>query len=241
MVLGWVCQFAYERKATHVIPCFDTGKSFRYKIYKAYKGNRPKIEEGDSSPSEYLLTTMSVLQATGLTPLCKKTFEADDLLATIAASADADVLVEIVTQDKDNFQCISKYCKQIRPGVMGRPDVVWDLKMLLKETGFTPKQFLDYQTLIGDKSTDNIPSILTPAKAKKIVLENGSLVKYLNQDQEFSRANEKDLLRNRKLVRLVKNCVEIDLEKYDVRLVRKGLSHKSKFYQQLTQTKKTLF
>ena len=235
MVFGWVCRFAVTREATHLVPCFDTGRSFRHGFYDEYKSDR-----GISLVNEYVPQVLELFQQAGFGALRKDTFEADDLLATLSALGSPTVAVEMATPDKDNFQCIHDHCLQLRPGVSGKEDVVWDVKKLHQEFGFTPAQFLDYQTLLGD-ATDTIPKILTPAKAKKAVLEFGSLKKYMEKNPDFTEEHGEALQRNRKLVKLVKDACEVDLTRFAVTRVKKGLKHKSQWYQELVNGKRSLF
>lgn len=223
MTFGWVCQYALQYQATHIIPCFDTGKSFRHDVYPGYKAARNKnVAPGAPRPSDYVDSTVAFLRKAGFDVLLGNGFEADDLLKTVGELADSKIKTILVTPDKDNLQGISENCVQVRPGVAGNPDVVWDLKRLLTETGFTPRQYRDHQILIGD-DTDCIPKILTPAKAKKIILEHGSLGKFFStkEGEKFYWDNRSALVRNRQLVSLLNECCTVDLSRHAVEKIRR--------------------
>lgn len=242
MVFGWICRFAVTRRATHIVACFDSGRSFRHDIYDGYKANR-----GESSPiKEYTPVLSSMLAKANIGAIYGDTFEADDLLATIGnfptlRQAGLDCKVELVTPDKDNLQCITEFCQVLRPGVSGKPDVLWGLDKLASEMyGLLPRQYLDLQTLFGDK-TDCIPQLMTPAKASRIIKEHGSLMAYLKADEAFASKNAEALNRNRKLVKLLKGCVDFEPEHFQVAKIKSGLDFKSDWYSQLTSSKKSLF
>jgi DNA polymerase I len=245
MVFNWICRFAVERKATHLVACFDSGRSFRHDIYDQYKSNR-----GEDSPvSAYRPALEALLTKANIGFILGGVHEADDLLATIGHSAlmisifGHDVKAELVTPDKDNLQCITQSCRVLRPGVSGNPDVLWDLAKLASEVhGFLPRQYLDWQTLIGD-GVDTIPQIVTPGKAAKLILKHGSLKQYLESEESSNlvATYEKEIRRNRKLVKLLTNCFEFDPELYKVSEVKPGLDFRSEWYAHLTTKRKSLF
>ena len=242
MVFGWVCRYAFERKATHLVVCFDSGRSFRHDIYDGYKANR----EGGSPVHEYEKPLQGILRKANIGFVLGEANEADDLLATIGHSVlmtaifGNDISVELVTPDKDNLQCITKVCHVLRPGVSGNPDVLWDFDKLKSETGLSPSQQLDLQTLTGD-ATDAIPQIMSEGKAKKLILKHGTLKAYLNSDMEFTEAHEVELRRNRKLVKLLTECFDFEPDLYKVSSIIPNLDLKSTYYHELTAKRKSLF
>ena len=146
-------------------------------------------------------------------------YEADDVLATAGHQGEKyfkEVLLG--TPDKDNLQCITEKCKILKIGVSKNPDKIIGLPELYADHGFTPAQFLDFQTLIGDK-TDNVVGVTTPAPAKKMILEYGSLKEWLMRNPDYVEENGKVLMRTRKLVKLVKDCFELDPDRYSVTLL----------------------
>lgn len=236
MVFGWVCKYILEHRASHVLVAFDTAKTFRHKLYAQYKGTRPVKEPGVTAPSDLINPVVKYLQSFGIHCELGGDHEADDVLHTIGC-AGVEYFDEVLlgTRDKDNLQGISERCNVIRLGVSGQPDVRVDLHRLQEEYGFTPAQYLDYQTLLGDK-VDNIPVIFTPAKAKKIVLAYGSLKEWLKRNPDFVEANWDALTLNRKLVKLVPDCFELEPDKYAITLLDKKRNDcRSKSYNDLRQ------
>lgn len=217
MIVNWICTYVMQTRSTHMAVCFDTGKSFRYDLFKDYKANRHKLEAGEEPPTsdagdyyDELRTTLDILRIPVVT---KRGMEADDLLATIGACADNSVLV---SKDKDQLQCLTGDCSILQPGVMGNPDVFIDLKSFKAGWGMTPAQFLDVQTLMGD-ATDNIPALLTPAVAKRLVLKYGSIKAWMNSGKEPPTQNfVKKMVLNRKLVKMLTGCFDFDMDKFKI-------------------------
>ena len=94
------------------------------------------------------------------------------------------------------------------PPMNKKEAVLVDSKKVQKIWGVEPKQMVDLQTLIGD-SIDSIPHVLTENKARKLLAQHGSLKKYFatKEGLQFWNENQAELVRNRSLVRLAKDCV----------------------------------
>jgi 5'-3' exonuclease len=239
MVLGWVCQYIVETKATHVLVAFDSGRSFRHDILDTYKGNRPVKQPGEVGPSDYLLPVSRYLESLGFYCEFGECFEADDLLHTGSVQwqhhTRGKSKVILATPDKDNHQGLSKVCHILKPGSKAKGgNVLFTAADLLRTTGFTPQQYLDYQTLIGD-GTDNIPKIMTPAVAKGIILRYKTLKAYLEKNRIWANENARELNRNRRLVKLLDNCFELQPNLYSVDRIKKNRQNiKSAYYKQLS-------
>lgn len=229
--------------------CFDTGKSFRYGLFKDYKANRHKgvevtyddAEAGAPSgeASDYFDELVSTLQMLNIPVVVKPTLEADDLLATIGFQAPRSVLV---SKDKDQLQGITANCSILQPGVQGNPDVLVDLQSFKAGWNMTPAQFLDVQTLMGDK-TDNIPQLVTPAVAKKRILKYGSIKGWLASGEEPPDQTLLDALKlNRKLVRMLTDCFEFDMALFKIPKAPKKPTKISKYMELVNSVgKKSLF
>ena len=246
LILGWVCQYVLEQKASHTLVAFDTGRSFRHDIIENYKGTRVKSEDGTGA-GDVFEVTVDYLQSLGIHCEFSGTNEADDVLNTVGYQWPRyhGKRAVLGTKDKDNLQGITEdgSCVVLKPGTLAQGNKLITAQVLFDQTGFTPKQHLDYQTLIGDK-IDNIPAIITPAKAKKMILEFGSLKEYMVNNAAWSSENAVALNRNRKAVKLLTDCFELTPEKYAISRLKKGRSDvKSTFYKQLSETssKRRLF
>ena len=242
MILGWLCQYVLEEKATHVIAAFDSGRSFRHDLIKAYKGTRTKRGPNEAGPDDTFDVTVKYLQSLGIHCEFGGRAEADDVLATVGYQWPKLIkkgIAILATKDKDNLQGITDSCYVLKPGTLAQGNKIVTAKELLADTGLSPAQYLDYQTLIGD-SIDNIPKILSPAKAKKLILEAGSLKAYMKQDFKFANENAAALNTNRRLVKLLTNCFELTPDSYKVSNMRLNVpSVKSTFYKKLSEDRST--
>jgi len=163
-----------EERPTHVVVAMDPpGGSFRQTMFPAYKANRDKQPEDLTAQ----LPLVAELCASFRVPvLAVPGFEADDVIATLVATAPADASVCVVSTDKDLMQLV-------RPGVelldtmKGRRI---DAEAVQERFGVPPSQLLDLRALVGDPS-DNIPGVkgIGEKGAAKLILEFGDLDRLL--------------------------------------------------------------
>lgn len=146
-----------EEKPTHMLVAFDAGNTtFRHKEYKEYKGTREK------TPGELagqLSLIKELLDAFQIRYYETPSYEADDIIGTLAKLAEAQELETLVVSgDKDLFQLVSDQVHVImtRKGVTDTDR--YDPAKLKERYGLTPKQIIDLKGLMGDPS-DNIPGI----------------------------------------------------------------------------------
>ena len=223
--LGLVCKEAAESKANKLIVAFDGANVFRYKFMESYKSSRHKEEHvhnkdgmiADNSPYEYLAQVQLLLQEAGIPSVQLDKYEADDVLASVAA---ANANVVLLTGDKDMYQTlrpgITMYNGAYRSKGIPKPRLIKheDVKAIF---GVQPDQCIDYQTLTGD-GIDDIPRLVTKAKALKGLALHGNLKSWLANDAEFAasmRSVKHELNLNRKMVRLVNDLnVEVPAIKW---------------------------
>jgi len=162
--------------ASHVVAAFDEPSNFRKELCPTYKANRSH----DPRIGDYLAATFQRSAAIA-TPVAVAGFEADDLLATLAAiGARRAEKVVLASPDKDLRQCL-------RPGLVtqlkklqrrgGRSVPTWYCAATLqKEHGLLPYQWPDFQALVGDQG-DNITGCLGigPKTAAALLTDLGTL------------------------------------------------------------------
>jgi DNA polymerase-1 len=204
-----------DEKPTRVAVAFDRSEpTFRHEKYVEYKAGRTK------APDEFrgqISLIFEVLDALGIRHLSAPGYEADDIIATLAAQAEQagdDVLV--VTGDRDTFQLISD-----RVTVLYNSRGVSDMRRydpasLHEKYGLTPAQYPDFAALRGDPS-DNLPSIpgVGEKTATKWITEFGSLENLVNRVDEVKgkagdalRAHLGSVLNNRELTTLLRDLPE---------------------------------
>ena len=122
-------------------------------------------------------------------------WEADDVIATLAAQADAGgVKTCVVSTDRDAFQLVSEnVCLMMTP--RGVADVhVYTPERVFARYGVTPEQVPDFIGLKGDTS-DNIPGVpgIGDKTAGQLVAQYGSLEAVLEHVDDLSPARSKAL------------------------------------------------
>ena len=151
--------------------CFDTpGGTFRDKMYDKYKATRKEI---DGDLIAQLGRAKPLAEAMGFCCIEKPGYEADDIMATMAANAVAEGWdAVLVTGDKDALQLV-------RPGVRvfnASKDAFMDEPQIVEKFGIGPAQVRDYLAIVGD-SSDNVPGLkgVGPVGAVKLIKAYGGL------------------------------------------------------------------
>jgi DNA polymerase-1 len=198
-----------DEKPTHVAVAFDRGEpTFRHEQWVEYKANRRETPEDFRSQ---LSLIFEVLDALGIRRLSAPGYEADDLIATLAAQAAAEGMgVLIVTGDRDVLQLVSDQVTVL----MTRRGIT-EMTRFTPETvrekyGLSPSQYPDFAALRGDPS-DNLPGIpgVGEKTATKWIAEFGSLQALVDRVDEVKgkagdalREHLASVLRNRQLTEL---------------------------------------
>lgn len=135
---------------------FDsTTTTFRHEMYKEYKATRQKTPEDLHAQIPMI---ENILDALGVKVLRKDGFEADDVIATIAAECEKKQRkCGILSADKDLMQLVTKNTVLFKPGKTGGWDEV-DENGVREEWGVLPEKMLDILSLVGD-TADNVPGV----------------------------------------------------------------------------------
>lgn len=167
-------------KPDSIAVAFDVGRqTFRVDKYEEYKANRESMPDA-------LRTQLSLivegLQAFDIPIYTKEGFEADDVIGTITAKAEAlGHKTYILTGDQDSFQLIDRQglTKVLIPskGVL----TTYDWNKVHEKLGVWPNQIIDYKGLRGDTS-DNIPGVkgIGEKTAQKLLTRYSCLEDVLN-------------------------------------------------------------
>lgn len=129
------------------------GRTFRNDLYAEYKAHR-------EAPPEDLIKQLPVaidwIEQMGFANLSREGFEADDVIATVTKFArEQDIKVRIVSHDKDLYQLIDDGVVVMYDSVK-RKEV--DEQACMEKFGVNPKDFINFQALVGD-SSDNVPGV----------------------------------------------------------------------------------
>ncbi|MBR3323126.1 DNA polymerase I [Candidatus Saccharibacteria bacterium] len=146
----------------------------RREIYADYKANRKPAPDDFYAQIPFL---MELLEAFHIPLYEFDDYEADDIIGTLARSADAqNVRVEIISGDLDMLQIVDNdiHMYQLKRGFS---DVQkFDIAAVEAKYGLKKDQFLDLKSLKGD-SSDNIPGVpgIGEKGAVKLLQEYGTL------------------------------------------------------------------
>lgn len=200
------------RKPTHLAVALDgQGPVFRKKIYPQYKANRkPK----DPRLVTQLSMLPEILGKLNIKCLSAPEYEADDVIGTLAASAeDEGFKVIILSGDGDLIQLVSENITLLlsKKGVSELLDCTPETAEYL--TGLMPTQVTSYKALAGD-SSDNIPgaSGIGKVTAKQLLVSYGFVENILNivgsipgKTGEKLRASVNEIRLSRELATIVRN------------------------------------
>lgn len=148
-----------DQKPEAVCVAFDLkAPTFRHMRYEGYKAQRKAMPEELAVQMPIL---KQVLDAMGVLRLELESFEADDLLGTVAAKCcDSGWECRIVTGDKDSFQLISDttHVCHVKSRMGQATTTEYTPELFFDEYGFEPRSIIDLKALMGDAS-DNIPGV----------------------------------------------------------------------------------
>ncbi len=175
----------------YIIFAIDTkGDTFRNEIDPNYKAHR-------KAPPEELTMQLPIaiewIDKMGYKTLGMSGFEADDMIASVVKQAkEKGYNVRVVSHDKDLYQLIDDGKVVVVDAVKNK---VMDEEACLDKYGVTPKQFIDYQSILGD-SADNVPGVKGIGKvgAEKLLKEYGDLDSIYENLATIKGANQKKLI-----------------------------------------------
>ncbi len=175
-----------------VAVAWDTRATHRKELDPEYKVDRRPMPD---LLSEQFPHFRPIVEAFGYRNLEFEGWEADDVIATLAARADeAGVKTTVVSTDRDAFQLVSE-----NVSLMMTPRGVADVHVYTPERvfaryGVTPEQVPDFIGLKGDTS-DNIPGVpgIGDKTAGQLVAQYGSLEGVLEHVGDLSPARGRAL------------------------------------------------
>ena len=163
-----------EESPGYLVIAFDLkAPTFRHKMYDRYKGTRKPM------PEELREQVPILKDLLGKMNICiaeKEGFEADDILGTLAKSAESQGFeVALVSGDRDLLQIATEHIKiRIPKTKAGKTEIEdYHTRDVLEKYSLEPLQIIELKALMGD-SSDNIPGV--PKIGEKTATE--LLVKY---------------------------------------------------------------
>lgn len=205
--INFISTLQKQHDSDYIVFAIDTkGNSFRNDIDPNYKAHR-------TAPPEELIMQLPIaiewIDKMGYKTLGHVGFEADDVIATVVRFAKNNGYnVRVVSHDKDLFQLIDDGKVVLVDAIKKQ---VMDEDGCFIKYGITPKQFIDYQAILGD-SADNIPGVKGIGKvgAQKLLSEYGSLDNiYANIDTVKPAGIQKKLIESKESAYMSKELVTL--------------------------------
>ncbi|MBK8460334.1 MAG: DNA polymerase I [Micropruina sp.] len=199
-----------DEQPTHLAVAFDVSRvTFRSAAYADYKANRA------TSPAEFtgqVALIKEVLDALNVVHVEVDGFEADDIIATLAAQAAAQGhKVLICTGDRDTLQLVTDEVTVLYPR-KGVSDMARMTPAAVQEKYFvSPARYPELAALVGETS-DNLPGVpgVGPKTAAKWIELYDGLENVIRRAEEIKgkvgdsfRAHLADVTRNRELNALI--------------------------------------
>lgn len=197
-----------DRSPEYIGIFFDSkGPTFRHKIYKEYKANRPPMPEDLSIQIPYI---KKVTQGFNLPIIEMSGFEADDLIGTCAHIAEeSGFSVVMVTGDKDFMQLVTE------------KSIIWDPtknktideKSIREVNGVEPPMMVEVMGLSGD-TADNIPGVpgIGPKTALSLIKTFGNMKNlYEKVDKITKKKQHENLVKYKEQAFLSRELVTINI------------------------------
>ncbi|MFN4288055.1 MAG: DNA polymerase I [Brevundimonas sp.] len=190
MLWKLICEMRGPDAPTHLAVVFDRSEvTFRNRLYPEYKAHRPPAPE-DLVPQFPLVREAT--RAFGVPVLELEGFEADDVIASYAHTAEAEGFdVVVVSSDKDLMQLVTpriSLMDPVRNTLIGREQVI-------EKFGVGPEKMIDLQALMGD-SVDNVPGApgIGVKTAGQLLEEYGDLDTLLARAHEIKQPKRRETL-----------------------------------------------
>ncbi|MCF6309423.1 MAG: DNA polymerase I [Sulfurimonas sp.] len=202
-----------QHDSDYLVFAIDTkGNTFRNEIDPNYKAHR-------KPPPEELTMQLPIaiewIDKMGYKTLGQVGFEADDIIATVTHLArEKGYTVRVVSHDKDLYQLIDDG-KVVVVDAIKRKSM--DEDACFEKYGVTPKQFIDYQAILGD-SADNVPGVRGIGKvgAEKLLVEYDTLDNiYANIDEIKPAGIQKKLVESKDAAYMSKELVTLKHDVFD--------------------------
>ena len=159
----------------HVAVAWDREEpTFRHEMEPEYKATRERMDEDLIQQLPWMQEALPLL---GIASLEVSGFEADDIIATLAArAAERGWEVAVCAGDKDFAQLVRDNVRLYPPSRSGELQDPLGPKEVEERYGVPPERMIDWQALVGD-SSDNIPGVpgVGPKKATLLLQKYGDL------------------------------------------------------------------
>jgi len=218
--LNFIASLGRDFETDYIVFTVDSKEkeTFRKEIFQDYKANRPEAPEDLKAQ---LPVAIELIKDMGFKMIEMPGFESDDIIASLAKlAAKKGIKVKIVSHDKDMYQLIDDD-KIVLFDPIKKVEI--NEAKCIEKFGVHPKDFINFQALVGD-SSDNIPGVkgVGVKTAAKLINQYHTLENLYEHIDEIKGALKKKLLEgkenaflSRKLVTLKTDLFEdINLEEF---------------------------
>lgn len=193
-----------EDRPDYAAALFDRPEpTFREEKYAAYKAQRPPAPD---ELIQQIVEAHKLFEAFGIQTFEKPTFEADDLIATLAEKfkrkegdggvapdgGEDDLQVVILTGDRDTLQLVEDDHVVVQTFNKGVSDTtIYNEQAIIEKYGLLPAQMVEWKALVGDPS-DNIKGVpgVGPKTALELLKKFGSveeLFAHIGDDEKITK------------------------------------------------------
>jgi len=202
-----------KEKPSHIAVIFDPkGPTFRHKMFKEYKAQRPPMPDDLRISIPYI---KNIIEAFNILHLDVEAYEADDVIGTLAKKAEKDgFTVYMMTPDKDYAQLVSDNIFMYKPKRSGKDVEIWGVQEVQEAFGInTPTQVIDILGLMGDVS-DNIPGCpgIGPKTAQKFIQAYSSIEGLYENTDKLKGKQKENVINNKEQVLFSKVLATIALD-----------------------------
>ena len=204
-------KFKREYGRSRIVFAWDVPRLKRKEVYKEYKANRAKAGQDFW---KQVATLKELLSKLNIRQYYSEGNEADDVIAKLA-KRHRDKKTLIISNDSDMYQLIGRNTSVLSRTKENGKSVyqVVDLIKLAEKTGYSPKQYLYWKIVRGDK-TDNVPAAIKNIpeevlhKMVKALSRFSDIFELKSSDAKVSRwikkvhEHKEELIRNYRLVSL---------------------------------------
>ena len=182
-----------DHQPDFIAASFDlAGPTFRDELSDTYKATRAPMPPDLVQQAPLV---REACEAMGVPVLTYERFEADDVIGTLSAQAQAaGYEVALVTGDKDFFQLVGERVRVFNP----KDDGTWyDDAGVVEKFGVRPDQVVDVLALMGD-SVDNIKGVpgIGEKGAKELIGKYGTLEQLIEAAPEITQKRYREGLLN---------------------------------------------
>ena len=210
--MNFIASLGRDFPTDYVVFTLDSKEkeTFRKEIFKDYKANRPEAPE---DLKIQLPIAIDLIKEMGFKMIEIPGYESDDIIASLAKKASQNgIKVKIVSHDKDMYQLIDDNIVIFDP--IKKKEI--GVKECIEKFGVHPKDFRDFQALVGD-SSDNIPGVkgVGVKTAAKLINEYKTLEGIYENIDKIKGALQKKLIQDKQNAFLSRELVTLKTDLFE--------------------------